>query len=94
MALKSYKPVSPGQRGLVLVDRSKLWKGKPVKALTEGLSKTGGRNNNGHITLRARGGGHKRSYRKIDFKRQKWDMEGTFYLLEYYPILTCFFSLF
>ncbi len=93
MALKSYKPVSPGQRGLVLVDRSRLWKGKPVKALTEGLSKTGGRNNNGHITLRARGGGHKRSYRKIDFKRQKWDMEGTIERLEYDPNRTGFIAL-
>ena len=69
MALKQYKPNTPSQRGLVLVDRSELWKGKPVKALTEGLNKSGGRNNKGRITSRRRGGGHKRLYRVIDFKR-------------------------
>lgn len=59
MALKSYNPTSPAQRGLILIDRSSLWKGKPVKALTEGKSKTGGRNNKGHVTSRGIGGGHK-----------------------------------
>ena len=69
MALKKYKPVTPGQRQLVIVDRSPLYKGKPVKALTEGKHSTGGRNNHGRITSRFRGGGHKQAYRMIDFKR-------------------------
>ena len=71
MALKTYKPITPGQRQLVLVDRSHLWKGKPVKALTEGLTKTGGRNNMGRVSMWHRGGGHKRAYRMVDFKRGK-----------------------
>jgi len=71
MALKNYKPTTPGQRQLVLVDRRELWKGKPVKALTEGKREKGGRNNNGRITLRWRGGGHKQRYRLVDFKRAK-----------------------
>jgi hypothetical protein len=74
MALKKYKPTTPGQRQLVLVDRSELWKGKPVKALTEGKTSSGGRNNNGRITVRWRGGGHKRAYRIVDFKRRKFDV--------------------
>ena len=69
MALKTYKPTTPSQRQLVIVDRSGLYKGKPVKALTEGKNSTGGRNNNGRITSRFRGGGHKQAYRVIDFKR-------------------------
>ena len=69
MALKTYNPITPGQRQLVLVDRSGLYTGKPLKALTEGKSSTGGRNNLGRITTRFRGGGHKRRYRLIDFKR-------------------------
>ena len=73
MALKKYKPNTPGQRGLVLVDKSALWKGGPVKRLSEGLTKKGGRNNAGRITARRRGGGHKQTYRKIDFKRSKLD---------------------
>ena len=77
MALKQYKPNTPGQRGLVLVDRSILWKGDPLKQLTEGLSKKGGRNNTGRITARRRGGGHKRLYRKIDFRRNKIDVPAT-----------------
>src|SRR5262252_4828508 len=68
MALKSYQPVTPSMRELVLVDRSELWKGKPVKALTEGKRGTGGRNNHGRITAWQRGGGHKQRYRTIDFK--------------------------
>ena len=70
MALKSFKPTTPGQRNLVLVDRSELWSGKPLKRLTEGLRKKGGRNNVGRITARRRGGGHKRRYRTIDFHRK------------------------
>jgi large subunit ribosomal protein L2 len=75
MALKSFNPTTPGRRGLVLVDRSGLWKGKPERSLTEGLKSMGGRNNHGRITARRRGGGHKRRYRIIDFKRLKYDME-------------------
>ena len=93
MALKSYNPTSHGQRGLVLVDRSSLWKGKSVKALTEGQTKTGGRNNNGHVTSRGIGGGHKRKYRIIDFKRRKWDAPATVERLEYDPNRTAFIAL-
>ena len=77
MALKSYKPTSPARRGLVLVDKSGLYKGRPVKALVEGKRKTGGRNNKGHVTSRGIGGGHKQKYRKVDFKRRKFDVSGT-----------------
>lgn len=93
MALKKYKPTSPAQRGLVLVDRSGLYKGKPVKGLTEGLTKSGGRNNLGRVTVRFRGGGHKRSYRLIDFKRAKADMPATVERLEYDPNRTAFIAL-
>ncbi|WP_417457559.1 50S ribosomal protein L2 [Kordiimonas sp.] len=93
MALKQYKPVTPAQRGLVLVDREGLHKGKPVKALTEGLTKSGGRNNHGRITSRRRGGGHKRTYRIIDFKRTKWDVSATVERLEYDPNRTAFIAL-
>ena len=93
MALKTYKPVTPSQRGLVLVDRSALWKGKPVKTLTEGLSKTGGRNNLGRTTVWSRGGGHKRRYRVIDFKRRKFDVPATVERLEYDPNRSAFIAL-
>ncbi len=93
MALKKYKPTTPGQRGLVLVDRSALWKGKPVKTLTVGLTKSGGRNNLGRVTARRRGGGHKRSYRLVDFKRVKFDVWGTVERLEYDPNRTAFIAL-
>ena len=73
MALKTYNPTTPGQRQLVMVDRSALYKGKPVKALTEGKLSNGGRNNTGRITVRFRGGGHKKAYRLVDFKRDKVD---------------------
>ncbi|MCR9222183.1 MAG: 50S ribosomal protein L2 [Alphaproteobacteria bacterium] len=93
MALKSYKPTTPGQRGLVLVNRSELYKGDPVKKLTEGLTKSGGRNSTGRITARRRGGGHKRKYRVIDFKRRKWDVPATVQRLEYDPNRTAFIAL-
>jgi len=93
MALKQYKPSSPGQRGLVLVDKSALWSGKPVKKLTEGLTKSGGRNNHGRITARRRGGGHKRTYRIIDFKRTKQDIPAIVERLEYDPNRTAFIAL-
>jgi len=93
MALKTYNPTSPGIRHLVIVDRSHLWKGKPVKVLTEGISKSGGRNNTGRITSRHIGGGHKRSYRKIDFRRRKHDIPATVERLEYDPNRTAFIAL-
>ncbi|TVR99286.1 MAG: 50S ribosomal protein L2 [Rhodospirillales bacterium] len=93
MALKQYKPTTPGRRGLVLVNRSALWKGKPEKALTEGLHNTGGRNNLGRITARRRGGGHKQRYRLVDFKRRKVDVPATVERLEYDPNRTAFIAL-
>jgi large subunit ribosomal protein L2 len=93
MALKKYNPTTPGRRGLVLVNRAGLWKGKPVKALTEGLNKKGGRNNAGRITARRRGGGHKRLYRVIDFKRRKFDVPAEVVRLEYDPNRTAFIAL-
>ena len=77
MALKSYKPTTPGQRGLVLIDRSELYKGRPVKTLTQGLTKKGGRNNTGRITMRIQGVGVKRLYRIVDFIRRKFDQPST-----------------
>ncbi|ABC90473.1 50S ribosomal protein L2 [Rhizobium etli CFN 42] len=93
MALKTFNPTTPSQRQLVIVDRSSLYKGKPVKALTEGLTKSGGRNNLGRITARFIGGGHKRSYRLVDFKRRKFDIEGTVERIEYDPNRTAFIAL-
>ena len=93
MALKTYKPVTPSHRQLVLVDRSSLYRGKPVKALTEGKSASGGRNNNGRTTVRFRGGGHKQSYRRIDFKRRKFDVTGRVERIEYDPNRTAFIAL-
>jgi len=85
--------VTPGTRQLVLVDRRDLWRGKPEKALTEGLTKTGGRNNQGRTTAYHRGGGHKRRYRMIDFKRRKFDVVGTVERLEYDPNRSAFIAL-
>jgi large subunit ribosomal protein L2 len=94
MALKTFNPVTPGRRGLVMVDRSELWKGKPVKRLTEGKSSTGGRNNHGHITVWQKGGGHKQRYRVVDFvRRAKWGMPATVERLEYDPNRTAFIAL-
>ncbi len=93
MALKQYNPTSPARRGLVLIDRSALWKGKPVKALTEGKAKTGGRNNMGHATARGIGGGHKQRYRLVDFKRRKWDVPAKVERIEYDPNRTAFIAL-
>jgi large subunit ribosomal protein L2 len=84
MALKQYRPTTPSQRKLVLVQNN-LWKGKPYKKLTEGISKTGGRNNNGHITTRHIGGGHKRRYRLIDFYRKRLDVKAIVERIEYDP---------
>jgi large subunit ribosomal protein L2 len=93
MALKSYKPTTPSQRQLVLVDRSGLYAGKPVKGLVEGQNSTGGRNNLGRITTRFRGGGHKQAYRKIDFKRAKLNQPATVERIEYDPNRTAFIAL-
>ncbi len=93
MALKQYNPTTPGRRGLVLVDRSDLHKGRPVKKLTKGLTKKGGRNNAGRITARRRGGGAKRLYRMIDFKRRKFDVSATVERLEYDPNRSAFIAL-
>ena len=93
MALKKFNPTTPGQRNLVLVDKSDLYKGKPVKKLTEGRTKTGGRNNSGHVTSWHRGGGHKRRYRMVDFKRTKSGMMATVERLEYDPNRTAFIAL-
>ena len=93
MALKNFNPVTPSLRGTILVDRSELWKGKPVKGLTQGKHSTGGRNNHGRITSRFRGGGHKQTYRLIDFKRRKFDMPATVERLEYDPNRTAFIAL-
>ncbi len=93
MALKQYKPNTPGQRGLILINRGELWDGKPVKALTEGLKSSGGRNNAGRITVRHRGGGHKRRYRVVDFKRRKVDVPAIVERLEYDPNRSAFIAL-
>jgi large subunit ribosomal protein L2 len=93
MALKTFNPVTPSLRNTVLVSRADLHKGKPVKALTEGMHATGGRNNQGRITSRFMGGGHKRRYRLVDFKRKKRDMTATVERLEYDPYRTAFIAL-
>jgi large subunit ribosomal protein L2 len=93
MALKQFKPVTASLRGTVLIDRSELYKGKPVKGLTEGKNHTGGRNNHGRTTSRFRGGGHKQSYRTVDFKRRKFDVPATVERLEYDPNRSAFIAL-
>jgi large subunit ribosomal protein L2 len=93
MSLKKYKPSTPGQRQLVLIDRSGLHKGDPVKTLTEGQHRQGGRNNTGRVTVRWQGGGHKQRYRVIDFKRRKFDVPALVERLEYDPNRTSFIAL-
>jgi large subunit ribosomal protein L2 len=93
MALKQFKPVTPSLRGTVLIDRSELHKGKPVKGLTEGKSHSGGRNNHGRTTSFFRGGGHKQSYRLVDFKRRKFDVPAVVERLEYDPNRSAFIAL-
>jgi large subunit ribosomal protein L2 len=93
MPLRTFNPTSPSRRGLVVVDRSELYKGRPEKSLTEGLKSQGGRNNTGRITMRRRGGGAKNLYRKIDFKRAKYDIEAKVERLEYDPNRTAFIAL-
>jgi len=93
MALRQFNPVTPSLRGTVLIDRADLWKGKPLKGLSEGQHSNGGRNNHGRITSRFRGGGHKQSYRIIDFKRRKFDVPAVVERLEYDPNRTAFIAL-
>lgn len=93
MALRKINPTTPGQRQLIIVDRGSLYKGKPVKTLTEGKSSSGGRNNTGRTMVRFRGGGHKQSYRRVDFRRTKRDMPATVERLEYDPNRTAFIAL-
>lgn len=93
MGLKKFSPVTPSLRQVVQTDRKELWKGKPVKVLTEGLNKSGGRNNKGRITTRHIGGGHARRYRLVDFKRRKYDMPAVVERLEYDPNRTAYLAL-
>jgi large subunit ribosomal protein L2 len=93
MALKQFNPTSPGRRQLVLVDKSELHKGRPEKSLVEGLTKSGGRGGNGRVAVRFRGGGAKRLYRIIDFKRRKFDVPATVERLEYDPNRSAFIAL-
>src|SRR5262244_3981544 len=93
MALKTYKPITPSQRQLVIVDRAGLYKGAPVKGLVEGQNSTGGRNNLGRITSRFRGVGHKQAYRKVDFKRARRNESATVERIEYDPNRTAFIAL-
>ena len=93
MSLKNFKPKTPGQRGLVLTDKSDLHKGKPEKKLVKGFSSSGGRNNHGHVTARRKGGGHKRKYRIIDFKRNKTEITATVERKEYDPNRSAFIAL-
>ena len=92
MPLKKFRPNTPGTRGLTLVDKKGLWTGKPVKSLTAGLSKKGGRNNTGRITMRRKGGGHKAKYRIIDFKRNNTEA-ATVDRIEYDPNRSSYIAL-
>jgi large subunit ribosomal protein L2 len=93
MALKNYKAITPALRQLITIDRSELWKGSPLKILTTKVSEQAGRNNIGHITVRHKSGGHKKSFRVIDFRRDKYDIEATVERIEYDPNRTAFISL-
>ncbi|WP_430419261.1 50S ribosomal protein L2 [Phenylobacterium sp.] len=93
MALKQFNPTSPGRRQLVLVDKSELHKGRPEKTLVEGLTKSGGRGGNGRVAVRFRGGGAKRLYRVVDFKRRKFDVPATVERMEYDPNRSAFIAL-
>lgn len=93
MALKTFNPVTASLRGTVLVKRDGLWNGKPVKGLTEGKHASGGRNNHGRTTVRFRGGGHKRAYRLVDFKRRRFDVPARVERLEYDPNRSAFLAL-
>ena len=88
MSLKTYKPYTKSSRGTIILDRTGIWKGKPVKSLTSGISGSYGRNNLGRITSRHRSAGHKKKYRFVDFKRNKFDMSATVIRFEYDPYRT------
>lgn len=85
MGLKTFRPLTPAARFKALPDFQEITKDKPEKSLTESLKKSGGRNNNGRITMRHRGGGHKRKFRIIDFKRRKHDVVAEVIAIEYDP---------
>ena len=89
MPLKTRKPITPGQRGLVLQSTDDITERKPRKNLVKPLKKTGGRNSSGRVTVRHRGGGHKRRYRVIDFKRDNYGVPGTVETIEYDPNRSC-----
>ncbi|HZA00890.1 MAG TPA: 50S ribosomal protein L2 [Hyphomicrobiaceae bacterium] len=93
MALRTFRPTTPGLRHLVLVDRSHLWKGAPIKVLVEGQHRNGGRNTDGRITTRHIGGGHKQAYRRVDFRRRKFDQPAKVERFEYDPNRTAFIAL-
>ncbi len=93
MALKNYKAITPSLRQLITIDRSELWKGSPLKILTTKVGVDAGRNNHGHITVRHKSGGHKKSFRVIDFKRDKYDIEAVVERIEYDPNRTAFIAL-
>ena len=90
MPIKKYKPITPSQRGLSLIDRNDLSNHKPVKSLTKGLNKKGGRNNQGKITSFKKSGGHKSKYRKVDFKRR--GLNGYVKTIEYDPNRSAFIA--
>ena len=91
--LKFFNPCTPARRHLIIEDRKELSKVKPFKKLTKGLAKTGGRNNQGRITVRHIGGGHKRNYRNVDFRRNKVGIDATVLTIEYDPNRSCYISL-
>lgn len=93
MAIKTYKPVTPGRRGMTVIDYSGLSKVAPEKSLLETLKKHSGRNSYGRITVRHKGGGNRRKYRIIDFKRNKLGMDAEVMTLEYDPNRTAFIAL-
>lgn len=85
MALKLYKPITPGMRGRIDLQRDEITAQKPEKSLTTGKKSNAGRDSNGRISVRHQGGGHKRKYREIDFKRNKYGIPGTVRTIEYDP---------
>src|ERR671921_848520 len=93
MAVKKHKPTSPGRRFATWNDNAEVTKGEPEKGLVEGLKKSGGRNANGRITSRHRGGGAKRKYRKIDFKRLKDGVPARVAAIEYDPNRSAYIAL-
>lgn len=93
MALKNYKAVTPSLRKLITLDKSELWDSSPLKVLTKTVRVDSGRNNIGHITVRHKSGGHKKSYRVVDFKRNKYDVDALVERIEYDPNRTSFIAL-